>query len=66
VEFNQISTIGAFGYGLAQLVFLWLVLKCVRGGEPASAQVWEGARGLEWTLPSPAPYHSFEQQPEVR
>ena len=22
-------------------------------------QVWDGAHGLEWTLPSPPPYHSF-------
>jgi len=65
VEFNMISTVGAFGFGLAQLLFAWVVIKCVRGGEEASAQVWEGARGLEWTLPSPAPYHSFETQPHV-
>jgi cytochrome c oxidase subunit 1 len=66
VEFNQISTIGAFGFGMSQLLFLYLVIKCVRGGEKATAQVWEGAEGLEWTLPSPAPYHSFETQPEVK
>jgi cytochrome c oxidase subunit 1 len=27
--------------------------------------VWEGAEGLEWTLPSPPPYHSFETPPAV-
>ncbi|MEX1080474.1 MAG: cytochrome c oxidase subunit I [Halofilum sp. (in: g-proteobacteria)] len=66
IEFNQISTIGAFGFGFSQLIFAWLVIKCVRGGEKATPQVWEGAEGLEWTLPSPAPYHSFETQPEVK
>jgi cytochrome c oxidase subunit 1 len=66
IEFNQVSTIGAFGFGLSQLLFAWLVIKCVRGGEKATSQVWEGAEGLEWTLPSPAPYHSFETQPEVK
>jgi cytochrome c oxidase subunit 1 len=65
-EFNMISTIGAFGYGLSQLLFLWLVIKCIRGGQKASDKVWEGAEGLEWTLPSPPPYHSFEVQPEVK
>jgi len=65
-EFNAISSIGAFGYGLSQLLFLWLVIKCVRGGEKATDRVWEGAEGLEWTLPSPPPYHSFETQPEVK
>jgi len=65
-EFNMISTIGAFGYGLSQLIFLWAIIKCVRGGEKATDRVWEGAEGLEWTLPSPPPYHSFEVQPEVK
>src|SRR3546814_20231079 len=30
-----------------------------------SDRVWEGARGLEWTVPSPAPYHTFEDPPEL-
>jgi len=28
--------------------------------------VWEGAEGLEWTVPSPAPYHTFAQPPLVK
>ena len=27
---------------------------------------WDGADTLEWTLPSPAPYHSFETPPVVK
>ncbi len=65
-EFNFISSIGGFVFGFTQLLFLWIVIKCVRGGEKATDQVWEGAHGLEWTLPSPAPYHTFEQPPTVR
>ncbi|HKJ95599.1 MAG TPA: cbb3-type cytochrome c oxidase subunit I, partial [Gammaproteobacteria bacterium] len=65
-QWNEVSTIGAFGFGLSQLLFLYLVIKCVRGGQKATDQVWEGAHGLEWTLSSPPPYHSFEVQPEVR
>ncbi|MGV6858010.1 MAG: cytochrome c oxidase subunit I [bacterium] len=64
--FNEIATIGAFGFGFSQLIFLALVIKTVRGGEKATAQVWEGAEGLEWTLTSPPPYHSFTTPPEVR
>jgi cytochrome c oxidase subunit I len=62
----MISSIGAFGSAFAQLLFLYIVIKCVRGGEKASDQVWEGAKGLEWTLPSPAPYHSFTTAPQVK
>jgi cytochrome c oxidase subunit I len=39
----------------------------VRGGKQATAEVWEGTRptGLEWTLPSPPPYHSFTEAPQI-
>lgn len=65
-DFNMISSIGAFGFGFSQLLFLYVVLKCIRGGEKAPAKPWEGGKTLEWTLPSPAPYHSFETPPVVR
>ncbi|GDX60819.1 cytochrome c oxidase subunit 1 [Nitrosomonadaceae bacterium] len=65
-DFNQISSIGAFGFGLSQLLFLYVILKCIRGGEKATNQVWEGADTLEFTLPSPPPYHSFETPPIVK
>jgi len=42
-----------------------LVIKCVRGGQKASAEVWEGSHGLEWTVPSPAPYHTFSTPPAI-
>lgn len=65
--FHQLATIGAFWFGLSQLIFLWAVLRCYRGkGEVASAKPWEGAEGLEWTVPSPAPFHTFETPPEVK
>ncbi len=65
-EFNMISSIGGFAFGLSQLLFVYIIVKCVRGGEKATSEVWEGARGLEWTLPSPAPYHTFETPPVVK
>ncbi len=64
-DFNQWSTVGAFVLGAAQLLFLYVIVQTIRGGQKASAQVWEGAHGLEWTLPSPAPYHSFGTPPRV-
>ncbi len=64
-DLNMIASIGAFGFGLTQLLFLYTVIKCIRGGEKASAKVWDGATGLEWTLPSPAPHHTFQTSPVV-
>src|ERR671914_191391 len=64
---NKISTIGAFGMGLAQVLFLYIVLQCIRSGEKAPQLPWEGADSLEWThLPTPPPYHTFETQPVIK
>jgi cytochrome c oxidase subunit 1 len=60
------SSIGAFGFGLSQLLFPYIIYKCVKGGAKATNDVWEGAHGLEWLLPSPPPYHSWETPPRVR
>ena len=65
-EFNKISSIGAFGLGLSQLIFLYVVITCIKGGPKASAKPWDGAEGLEWDVPSPAPYHTWETQPHVK
>ena len=62
----MIVSLGAFGFGLSNLVFLYAVVKCIRGGEKAPAKPWEGGSTLEWTLPSPAPYHTFETPPVVQ
>jgi cytochrome c oxidase subunit I len=64
--FNMIASLGAFALGAAQLLFLYNVVKCVRGGKKAGDKPWDGADTLEWTLPSPAPYHSFTTPPVVK
>jgi cytochrome c oxidase subunit 1 len=64
-DFNQISSIGAFGFGLSQVLFLYIIVKTIRSGVPATDRVWESAHGLEWTVPSPAPYHTFTHPPLV-
>jgi cytochrome c oxidase subunit 1 len=63
-EFNQIASIGAFLFGTAQLLFLYNVIRTIRGGVgPAPQRPWEGAHTLEWELPSPAPFHTWEEPP---
>jgi len=64
-EFNVISTVGSFIIVLAQVLFFYVVYKAVKGGKKATDEVWEGAQGLEWTVPSPAPYHTFATPPKV-
>jgi cytochrome c oxidase subunit 1 len=62
-EWNMVSSLGAFGFGLSQLLFPIAIWQCVKGGARAADKVWEGAYGLEWEVPSPAPYHSWTLPP---
>lgn len=65
-DWNMLSSIGAFLFGASQLLFLFNVIATIRGGKKATSEVWENPEGLEWTLPSPAPYHTFSTAPEVK
>jgi len=66
-DYNWWISIGGFGFGLSQLALLYVVLKCAsKKGEAAPDKPWDGAEGLEWTVPSPAPFHTFEKPPLVK
>ena len=68
-DWNMISSIGGFIFGASQLLFLYIVIDTIRGGtgEKVSDEVWEdaGKHGLEWTLPSPVPYHTWSEPPLI-
>jgi len=66
-DFNAIASVGAFAFGLAQVYFFFfIVLPTMMGkGEKAPQKPWEAAEGLEWEVPSPAPFHTFETPPKL-
>jgi cytochrome c oxidase subunit 1 len=66
-DFNALASVGAFAFGLAQVYFLVaIVIPGMRGqGEKAPQRPWEGAEGLEWEVPSPAPFHTYETPPKL-
>ncbi len=66
-DFNAIASVGAFVFGLMQVYFfLFVVIPMMRGkGEKAPQKPWEAAEGLEWEVPSPAPFHTFEEPPKL-
>jgi cytochrome c oxidase subunit I len=65
-NFNMISSIGGFLFGATQLIFIGVLIHCAFfSKKKATDRVWEGARGLEWTVPSPAPHHTFEVPPVI-
>ena len=66
-DFHALASVGSFVFGLAQVYFmLWILLPALRQrGEPAPQRPWDSADGLEWEVPSPAPFHTFEQPPRL-
>ncbi|MFC5742571.1 cytochrome c oxidase subunit I [Dyella tabacisoli] len=65
-NFNMISSIGGFWFGASQLIFLGVIIHAVWfSKKKATDRVWEGAKGLEWTVPSPAPFHTFDVPPVI-
>jgi cytochrome c oxidase subunit I len=63
--YNEISTIGAFIFGISGLVMLWNILRSARKGEKAPPDPW-GAPHLEWSIPSPPHHYNFPNIPVVR
>lgn len=64
-DFNMLTSLGAFLFGTTQLLFVYILIKTVRSGKSADQLPWEGARGLEWSVPTPAPYHTFTTPPDL-
>ena len=64
---NYISSVGAYIFAAGLLVFAVNVILAFRRKEPAGANPWgPGATTLEWTLPSPPPFHQFNTLPLIK
>ncbi|MCJ2125998.1 cytochrome c oxidase subunit I [Methylobacterium sp. J-077] len=63
---HRVSTYGGHIFGLSMFVFVIGVVLAFRSKERAADNPWgEGATTLEWTLPSPPPFHQFETLPRI-
>jgi cytochrome c oxidase subunit I len=63
---NKISSFGSYMTAFGTLVFIFGVIMAFRRKEKAADNPWgEGATTLEWTLPSPPAFHSFETLPQI-
>jgi len=63
---NMVSTLGSYVSVAGTAVFLVLLYKMFRTKERVGANPWgEGATTLEWTVPSPAPFHTHETPPRT-
>jgi len=63
---NQIATHGYEVMAVGVLIFFVNLIWSLAAGRKAGDNPWgEGATTLEWTLPSPPPYHQFETLPVI-
>ncbi len=64
---NEISSFGSYIAGFGVLVFLFGMVEAFMKKRVAGNNPWGvGATTLEWTLPSPPPFHQFETLPRIQ
>ena len=65
--FNMISSVGTYIAAAGTVLFIYIAIKTITSGEKCPNNPWgDGADTLEWTLPSPPPFHQFEELPRIR
>jgi cytochrome c oxidase subunit 1 len=65
-HWNYISTVGYMITAASVGVFFINLFWSLAAGKKAPGNPWgEGATTLEWTLPSPPPFHQFETLPRI-
>lgn len=64
---NYVSSVGAVLGFAAGLLFVAIAIWTVKYGKKCPKNPWGvGATTLEWTVDSPAPFHTFEKQPTIK
>ncbi len=64
---NYWSSIGSYISAFGVLIFLYGVISAYAKKVKAADNPWgEGATTLEWTLPSPPPFHQFSTLPIIK
>jgi cytochrome c oxidase subunit 1 len=65
-DWNYISSIGAYISAVGLIAFFAAIAHAFIRKSQAAANPWGvGATTLEWTLPSPPPFHQYETLPRV-
>jgi cytochrome c oxidase subunit 1 len=63
---NRVSSYGSYITGLGLIVFFYMLIDAFSKKREAGANPWgAGATTLEWTLPSPPPFHQYETLPRI-
>jgi cytochrome c oxidase subunit 1 len=63
---NFVSSMGAYITAAGGLLFFYILWRTLKHGEAVPANQWGvGAQTLEWSVASPAPFHTHEILPEI-
>ena len=63
---NHIASIGSYISAASTVWFVFVVFYTLVAGKKVGANYWgEGATTLEWTVPSPPPFHTYEELPVI-
>jgi cytochrome c oxidase subunit 1 len=63
---NYVSSVGAFTAGAGMVVFMIAMAEALFAKRRAGDNPWGvGATTLEWLLPSPPPFHSYNELPHI-
>ena len=64
---NMVSSFGAYLSFAGAILFVLLLVYTLAGGRRVAENYWgPGATTLEWTVPSPPAYHTFDEVPEIK
>ena len=64
---NMVSSYGAYLSFAGAILFVGLLLYTLTSGRRVAENYWgPGATTLEWTVPSPPAFHTFDEVPEIK
>ena len=64
---NMVASIGSYISAAGVVLFIFIVVYTLSKGKKCESNPWgEGADTLEWTVDSPAPFHTHEELPRIR
>lgn len=63
---NYVSSIGSYIAAGSVVIFLVMVYVTLKFGKKCPNKQWDGGTTIEWDLPSPPAFHSFDKLPVVK
>ncbi len=64
---NLVSSYGSYLSAIGAVLFIFIVWRTFAAGEKVAENPWgEGATTLEWSLPSPPAFHSYDEIPRIK